>query len=362
MKSTLLILFSSVSATTEAPDYGRYDPIYGSDPPPTQRPNPGWNDDFHHLNQTCSADSMFNEAECVDTCDMEFVSCLSYCKDEDTAAGRCIRTCSDDQEECRTRCPCHAHCTDGCPCKSYECKSCEVIHPIGERNECNDKCLANERNCRQDCDLFDLECHEGCLNIVYGCCVKDCPCSNQDEAVCDESNIQFNISSTWPALSGYTMYLNKPASELFTDTSFLPPPEAKKILITCGNTSWPEFEVAAVMNPDELFHPIYYSVNRDTYARETRNFYTYYQSSSSYGKTFGFSANEKIHLKVGKYMKGYYDQFDEDCSTSSCDTHRLSVITYPDSDTRGSLARCGRYTWHNYWAFDELFSLIMYYK
>ena len=45
----------------------------------TQKPNPGWNDNFEVVNQTCSADSLFNENECVTSCDDTFNGCLRLC-------------------------------------------------------------------------------------------------------------------------------------------------------------------------------------------------------------------------------------------------------------------------------------------
>lgn len=45
----------------------------------TQKPNPGWNENFETVNQTCSADSLFNEKECVTSCDDTFHGCLRLC-------------------------------------------------------------------------------------------------------------------------------------------------------------------------------------------------------------------------------------------------------------------------------------------
>ena len=89
---------------------------YHYDTVTTVRPNPGWNDDFERVNQTCSADSLFNENECVTACDDSFYACLRLCDSNRD----CLKVCSDVQETCRTRCPCHAHCDKGCPCKSYK--------------------------------------------------------------------------------------------------------------------------------------------------------------------------------------------------------------------------------------------------
>ena len=53
--------------------------MYHYDTVTTQKPNPGWNENFETVNQTCAADSLFNEKECVTSCDDTFHACLRLC-------------------------------------------------------------------------------------------------------------------------------------------------------------------------------------------------------------------------------------------------------------------------------------------
>ena len=53
--------------------------------------------------------------------------------------------------------------------------------------------------------------------------MKNCPCADESSVPCDNNAIHFNISTSWPTLTGFTKYLEKPAHEGFTDSSFLPP-------------------------------------------------------------------------------------------------------------------------------------------
>ena len=107
--------------------------------------------------------------------------------------------------------------------KIFKCKTCEEIHSLSDRNDCNNNCLDSEQQCRDECDLFDYDCLEGCLKIVYGCCMKNCPCADDSSVQCETDDIHFNVSTSWPALTGFKKYLEKPAHEVFNDTSFLPP-------------------------------------------------------------------------------------------------------------------------------------------
>ena len=107
--------------------------------------------------------------------------------------------------------------------KIFKCKTCEEIHSLSDRNDCNNNCLDSEQKCRDECDLFDYDCLEGCLKIVYGCCMKNCPCADDSSVQCETDDIHFNVSTSWPALTGFKKYLEKPAHEVFNDTSFLPP-------------------------------------------------------------------------------------------------------------------------------------------
>ena len=53
--------------------------------------------------------------------------------------------------------------------------------------------------------------------------MNNCPCADDSSVHCETDDIHFNVSTSWPALTGFKKYLEKPAHEVFNDTSFLPP-------------------------------------------------------------------------------------------------------------------------------------------
>ena len=193
--------------------------------------------------------------------------------------------------------------------------------------------------------------------------VKDCPCADESKVPCDNDRIHFNVSTSWPTLSGFKKYLQKPANEIFNDTSFLPPDSATEILIACGmvNGTGQFYTLAASMKPEDLFDPGYYSYNRDTNAKLTKSFYTYYSKYDT--KVFGLSGEQKIRLEFDDRLNSVYDLYDYRNSEQK-DHHRLTVITNANGEgKRVSLARCGPKTYaDSYDIRDGHISLFMFYK
>ena len=106
-------------------------------------PNNNLDDDF----LDCLENHGDVSRECVQPCLDDSYKCSLNCAGD----AACIQTCKNNEEFCKSNCPCYEKCPNGCPCPGW-CGElpCNTIWP-DIRDCCEDKCMVKWNNCKASC-------------------------------------------------------------------------------------------------------------------------------------------------------------------------------------------------------------------
>merc|ERR1711917_12287 len=100
--------------------------------------------------------------ECVNPCLIASYYCVQACNGD----ASCIRECQENENECKSKCPCFSGCPAGCPCPGY-CevdRTCDIAF-LDENLCCEENAKKNREECRANCEDVDFDCKEKCVEI-----------------------------------------------------------------------------------------------------------------------------------------------------------------------------------------------------
>jgi len=277
-----------------------------------------------------------------------------------------------------------------------QCESLDLDQIVS----CGRKCEEEMNKCIESCVMFDQHCLLNCIEPAYEICAKSCPCiETHSKYNCSNNktfmpttvstaisstttttttttttmtsisppfdSIMYNTSTTLLAAHGFKRYLNVDRTDQFLENRTNPPNGTQEIFLGCGpSATIDEFiQLGAAMSPDELFEEKRYPAGIVTYAKPTRNFYTYNTKYSA--KAWGFSGEPKVYLSNwDRYDCPIYNKPPEleYCLSlpDNLDKHRLSISTFTSTGST-TLYRCGQYTVVGK-TMPDSYRLVMYYR